>query len=225
MAMEDIRERLAQLPRRAVVAFAARCARRVQPLAHALPQQHRGAIARAIAIAEAFAQGIAAWAADAADAAWAADAADAWAAAEAAWAAANAARAAEAAAWAADAADLDRLIALNLGRPGTPGAPIDPSESGPLGPLWPQGVPEWFPKADIIPTTDTLEFQENLQVEATPQPAPQVFAYFDGSGFTPEEVALCLSYLSEVYHDLGGAGLKVVGTGQTLVPEGVRVKP
>ena len=32
VATEDIRERLAQLPHHAVVAFAARCARRVQPL-------------------------------------------------------------------------------------------------------------------------------------------------------------------------------------------------
>ena len=64
MATEDIQERLAQLPRRAVVAFAARCTRRVQPLTHFLPQQDRDAIDRAIASAEAFAKGIAAdWAA------------------------------------------------------------------------------------------------------------------------------------------------------------------
>ena len=64
MATEDIQERLAQLPRRAVVAFAARCTRRVQPLTHFIPQQDRDAIDRAIASAEAFAKGIAAdWAA------------------------------------------------------------------------------------------------------------------------------------------------------------------
>ena len=57
MATEDIRERLAQLPHHAVVAFAARCARRVQPLTHVLPQQGRDAIDRAIASAEAFAKG------------------------------------------------------------------------------------------------------------------------------------------------------------------------
>src|SRR5512147_40627 len=57
VATEDIRERLAQLPHHAVVAFAARCARRVQPLTHALPQQGRDAIDRALASAEAFAKG------------------------------------------------------------------------------------------------------------------------------------------------------------------------
>jgi len=64
VATEDIQERLAQLPRRAVVAFAARCTRRVQPLTHFIPQQDRDAIDRAIASAEAFAKGTAAdWAA------------------------------------------------------------------------------------------------------------------------------------------------------------------
>src|SRR5512135_2633525 len=48
---KDIQGRLAELPGRAVVAFAARCARRVQPLTHALPEHSRGAIARAIAVA------------------------------------------------------------------------------------------------------------------------------------------------------------------------------
>ena len=182
----------------------------------------------------------AAWADDAgaAWAAWAADAGAAWAAADdaaaddarAAWAAADtaAARAARAAARAAAWSDLDRFIALNLGKPDTPGVPIDPSEAGPLGPLWPQGVPEWYTEAGVVQhvaVTDTASSGESVQVEVTPQPAPQVFAYFDGSGFTPEEVAHCLGYLSEVYRDLGGAGLKVAGTGQTLVPEGVRVKP
>ena len=172
MATEDMRERLAQLPHHAAVAFAARCARRVQPLTHALPQQGRDAIDRASESAEAFAKGTADAAAD--DAASRADAsrADAEAAvaakaagaaragAEAAWAdAADVARAdaaGAAAAWAAAAAlvagaaaasDLDRLIALKRGEPDTLGAPIDQSEAGPLGPLWPQGMPEWYTQA------------------------------------------------------------------------------
>jgi hypothetical protein len=128
VATEDIRERLAQLPHHAVVAFAARWARRVQPLTHVLPQQDRDAIDRALASAEEFAKGAAdaraahqaadaaAWAAAVADAADAADratvaaaaraaavAADVAADADAARAAANAAADA-AAAWAANAA-------------------------------------------------------------------------------------------------------------------------
>jgi hypothetical protein len=113
VATEDIRERLAQLPHHAVVAFAARCARRVQPLTHVLPQQDRDAIDRALASAEAFAKGAADAGANAARAdARAADAgADAVARSAArsaarAWtAAARAAARADAAADAADAAD------------------------------------------------------------------------------------------------------------------------
>ena len=178
MATEDIRERLAKLPHHAVVAFAARCARRVQPLTHILPQRDRDTIDRALASAEAFAKGADAARADAARAdaraadarAAAARAADAWTAARAAAAAAAdaaaaaaddwAAHTAAAAAWAdaaaaradaraAAASDLDRLIALNPGAPDALGAPIDPSEAGPLGPLWPQGVPEWYTEAAI----------------------------------------------------------------------------
>src|SRR5512135_3659349 len=81
----DVQDRLAALPRRAVVAFAARCARRVQPLTHALPEQDRDAIARAIAVAEAFANGDA-WATkDAARAAGDVAGATAGAAGDAAW--------------------------------------------------------------------------------------------------------------------------------------------
>ncbi len=166
MATNDIRERLARLPHHAVVAFAARCARRVQPLTHVLPQQDRDTIDRAITNAEAFAKGAAeARAAEARAATRAAEArADATRAA-AAWTAARAAAAARAdaaawaatattaAVWAADAAawaaawaaalsDLDRLIALNPGELDPLGAPIDSSEAGPLGPIWPHGVPE-----------------------------------------------------------------------------------
>ena len=151
MATNDIRERLARLPHHAVVAFAARCARRVQPLTHVLPQQDRDTIDRAITNAEAFAKGAAeARAAEARAATRAADArADATRAA-AAWTAARAADAARAdaadvaAAWAAALSDLDRLIALNPGELDPLGAPIDSSEAGPLGPIWPHGVPEWY---------------------------------------------------------------------------------
>ena len=190
MATEDIRERLAQLPHHAVVAFAARCARRVQPLTHILPQQDRDTIDRALASAEAFAKGAAAARADAARAdaraaaarAAAARAADAWTAARAAadaaaaaaaaaddWAAHTAAAAAwadaaaaRAAARAAAASDLDRLIVLNPGAPDALGAPIDPSEAGPLGPLWPQGVPEWYTEA----ATGTVTPHENPSGDA-----------------------------------------------------------
>jgi hypothetical protein len=166
VAPEDIRGRLTRLPRRAVVAFAARCARRVQPLAHALPQQDRDAIARAIASAEAFAQGTAtadtAWAAaraadDAADEANAARAAAARAADNAARAATDADAAAWAAVWAADAAAAwvaaaaraaaaraatwvaaaSDLERLIASNPGRPGTPGAPIDPSESGPLGP----------------------------------------------------------------------------------------
>jgi hypothetical protein len=57
MSDEPLSEQLSKLPRRAIVAFAARCARRVQPLADNLPEEHRAAIDQGIAAAEAFARG------------------------------------------------------------------------------------------------------------------------------------------------------------------------
>ena len=190
MATEDIRERLAKLPHHAVVAFAARCARRVQPLTHILPQQTGTQSTGRCASAEAFAKGAAAARAAAARAdaraaaarAAAARAADAWTAARAAADAAAAAAAAAddwaahtaaAAAWAdaaaaradaraAAASDLDWLIVLNPGEPDALGAPIDPSEAGPLGPLWPQGVPEWYTEA----ATGTVTPHENPSGDA-----------------------------------------------------------
>ena len=108
---DQVKEKLTGLPRRAVVAFAARCARRVQPLFVAAwpdaPQKHLDAIEKAIVLAERYGQGDKITAADAyadayADAvAYAARAADARAAAAYADAAAYAAYAAHAA----DAAD------------------------------------------------------------------------------------------------------------------------
>ena len=43
---ESIEDRLKELPLRAVVAFAARCARRVQPLTKRLPKDGREAVER-----------------------------------------------------------------------------------------------------------------------------------------------------------------------------------
>jgi hypothetical protein len=54
---ESIERRLEELPLRAVVAFAARCARRVQPLTGRLSGLGRDAMARAIHAAEEFARG------------------------------------------------------------------------------------------------------------------------------------------------------------------------
>jgi hypothetical protein len=57
MNHEHLKCELANLPLRAIVAFAARCARRVRPLAASLPEDSRVAIDQAITVAEAFARG------------------------------------------------------------------------------------------------------------------------------------------------------------------------
>jgi hypothetical protein len=57
MSDENLKDQLARLPLRAIVAFAARCASRVRPLADDLPEDYRAVIDRAISIAEAVAQG------------------------------------------------------------------------------------------------------------------------------------------------------------------------
>jgi hypothetical protein len=144
-----------KLPLRAIVAFAVRCARRVQPLGRVLTEYRPVEVEDAIASAEGFARGgkavraagAAARAADAARAAAraadiaAADATDAGADADTARAAWDTGRAA---ARAAARGDLHRLRALDLGRPGTMGKPIDPAEEGSLGPLWTDAAPDWY---------------------------------------------------------------------------------
>lgn len=54
---EELRDQLAKLPHRAIVAFAARCARRVRPLADVLREDFQDAIDRAIAGTESVARG------------------------------------------------------------------------------------------------------------------------------------------------------------------------
>ena len=193
VATEDIRERLARLPRRAVIAFAARCARRVQPLTHALPQQDRDTIDWGLASAEAFAKGAAAARADtradaraaaaraaaarAADAAWTAAraattawAADARAAAAAADWAANAAAAADWAANAADWADARAAAASDLDRlialnPGEPDALGGPIDPSEAGPLGPLW-PQGVPQWYTEAATGTVTPHENPSGDA-----------------------------------------------------------
>src|SRR5271157_5858707 len=157
MSGDDIQDQLAKLPLRAIVAFAVRCARRVQPLGRVLTEYRQVEVDDAIAIAEGFARGgkavrAAGAAARAGNAARAAARAVDAARAAAAKAAADAAEDTAHAAWntgraasrTAARGDLQQLLALELGRPGTLGKPIDPAEDGPLGPLWPNAAPDWY---------------------------------------------------------------------------------
>src|SRR5512135_3274302 len=57
MSSEDLHDQLAELPLRAIVAFAVRCARRVQPLGHVLTEYRQVEVEDAIASAEGFARG------------------------------------------------------------------------------------------------------------------------------------------------------------------------
>lgn len=117
------------------------------------------------------------------------------------------------------------------------GENVDPGETGPLGPLWPNEVPGWARSSIKISATDSLLLSSSksstVVVAATESPVPEImkkveksqpegliYACFDDSNFTEEEVELCLSYLSEVYREQGGVGLKVVGE-RTLVPDEV----
>jgi hypothetical protein len=57
MSGDDIQDQLAKLPLRAIVAFAVRCARRVQPLGRVLTEYRQVEVDDAIAIADEFARG------------------------------------------------------------------------------------------------------------------------------------------------------------------------
>ena len=161
------------MPKWACVAFAARCALRVQPL-YDLPPDHPDrkknlqAVDLAVRLAAAGSASLTARSAtDAADAANACSADAGYASAYAAAAAAAAAStacpadpaydAADAAFDAADAAfdaavDLVPSIRVDFGRvhtlvgqvPSLFNQPIDATEAGPLGPLWPEGMPIWY---------------------------------------------------------------------------------
>lgn len=160
MAELPSRDEVAQLPLRAIVAYAARCARRAQPHyrlpeAHPDLRRHVSALDRTLALAEDLAadqkvERIA----EAAD--------DAYAAAVQAGVGFAAVTSSSAATFAAEAAfltaetaasasgdavpygnDYDRLLQIVLGRPHNFDEPIDATENGPLGPLWRHGRPDW----------------------------------------------------------------------------------
>jgi hypothetical protein len=176
---------LEELPNRAIIAFALRCARRGEPLVRLQPL-----------IADAYSSGL-----DVGEVteylAWG-EAAEAhvyryinvanginavgWAAADAAYpvapspgdaaplpvaASAAASAAADEAIYTAANADLKKLLDLKLGKPGEHGEPIrwnDPR----LGPLWPKGEPEWYVKAQ----QKCRELEEQLRNLPDPNAPP-----------------------------------------------------
>lgn len=229
------REALARLPRWACVAFAARCARRVQPLYKLAwadapdRERHVAAIDRAITLAEscagaaadagagAAADAVDARAADAANAAaraagyaagYAAAAdADADADAAAAYAAAYAA-AGDAAANAAMQRDVALLAAAAKDEGWTDRTPVPPAF---FGPLWPEGVPEGWPAAEEGSENCELVFE--LEV---PEDTDDETIYTRAVELADRADALHRAY--------GGRGLKVKAVevfDQSRVREGV----
>jgi len=71
------------------------------------------------------------------------------------------------------------------------------------------GLVEEVPRGPQNPETVVYEFSVDEETDAS-APIPQIAVDF-GEGFTEEEIAACLSYVSEVYRFQGGVGLKVVG--------------
>ncbi len=73
--------------------------------------------------------------------------------------------------------DLKTLLSLNLGKPGEPGEPIrwnDPR----LGPLWPHGEPEWYAKA--LQACRELEDQlRRLPLPGSPPDDPRLVAQME----------------------------------------------
>jgi hypothetical protein len=160
-----------ELPLRATVAFALRCAKRVEPLLHLRPL-----------VADAFSAGV-----EVGPIRWyggtaARAAADAFVAAAHAAGIQDAADAADSAAVTARAAvlsigddetervvkaDLERFRELNLGVPGELGQPIrwnDPR----LGPLWPHGEPKWYTEVVAL----CRELEEKIRCAPDPNAPP-----------------------------------------------------
>ena len=108
---------------------------------------------------------------------------------------------------------------------------LNASEAGPLGNLWNDSPTEWYIKAKVHYDKSIAEWERKLAEEekddlakriASSEPEPLISVYFDDSGFTNDEIAECLEYLSESYRSMGGIGLKVVN-GNSLVPETEKV--
>ena len=163
--------RLRELPLRATVAFAVRCAKRVEPHAR-LGQLRADAYSAGIDTARLPCGNIAsAYTANAAAANADASADNSYRAASqgAGYAAAVDARTAIAAV-----ADLKRLLELNLGKTGEPGEPIrwnDPR----LGPLWPHGEPQWYTQA-IQAFSELEERLRGLPLPNSPPDPPALLA-------------------------------------------------
>ena len=190
---EELRDNLS---RTAMVALAARSARRVLPLAlRELPGEHARAVMDAIEVAESFAM-----TAEVSSLNAVASAARAVSYASYALAASHAAAASSAAD-----SDFKRLKALGLGKPGTVGQPIDPSQNGPLGSLWPHGEPEWYRKAwDDVAAREEKEKQEaSAQLSSESNAAP-ITLLFDASEFSDEDIATALTRFSDLYRSIGG---------------------
>lgn len=176
VAHQAIRRLLEPLPRRAIVAFALRCAKRAEPVARLQPL-----------IADACSAGLdinkvrryddteTAYAARTADyAGHAAVDADATAAAD---YAARTASVDDVTFLAAANIDVKKLRSLNLGQPGEPGEPIrwnDPR----LGPLWPNGEPQWYTEA-VQACRELEEKLRTLPDPDTPQLDPVLLAHFE----------------------------------------------
>ena len=223
-------EEIAKLPRWARVAFAARCARRAQPLFQKhwpdAPEEHVSAIEKAIHIAEHAAARAAYAETDAqevghiralaeTDDDHAADAARAAAAAEA-TAAKIAANISHATADAADAVkttaragvpisliahDFQTILETSQQEKWTDEMPVPPSVFGPLD----------------VESSDQLGFKEEVKVEVV-KPTKPLRLFFEKNVFKPDEMAEMIGHLSELYHTIGGDKLIIDDIG-TLYPE------
>jgi hypothetical protein len=198
------------LPLRAIVAYAARCARRVQPLFNvdSLEAEHKTAVEDAIRYAEGVAAAIDA---------------------RAALGNVRAARAANASAAAspllveAARADFKKLRALKLGRFPNLGQSIDPSENDPLGRLWPNGEPEFIRARRVeggSPTSGASSQQELSDERLILMAEVNESADSDEVG----EALANLCYALNAYHVAASGNGLVLDEWEILVPESIPVE-
>jgi hypothetical protein len=174
------REDLTKLPLRAIVAYAARSARRVQSMYvdSRAPAKRKLHLEQAISLVEEFCLGRDI---------------------PAAFGAAAYAYYADDALIRAGRTDYDRLLELNLGAYPELGQPINPTSEGPLGPLW-QGRTVFFLSGEAT------EPQSEVKGNATTLPALEVFV--DPGGASKEAIQEVLEALSNLHREAGGLGLE-----------------
>lgn len=102
--------------------------------------------------------------------------------------------------------DLEKLHALNSQDRKLLQESVDPRPTGVLGHLWPNGEPAWYRRARIAADAQSQQSPDLASAEIA-----ALSLFFDLEEFSDAEIAEMLAMLSELYRDVGGDSLVIDG--------------